>query len=776
MNIKVTVDYANGCYNVTGLHNKDVCIWQWPINDGRKKIKISDIRKGLKDQIHILNYKAKGEEHYSFKAVKDVDPLLYRALTSWDRSNKTNYAIEYLKAVTKDYKIERPAGLPLSMYKDKLKCARLEYLEKAGIDVSYNVALVNTDERLSFFDKLRGIFFARKQREVFGNGIKVNSSFALKNAYYLNDPNIVMDTLEHGDSREQEPPVSEIPTPIKETPTPKSPAKETPVPKSPAKETPAPKSPEKEVPAPKSPAKETPAPKSPEKEVPTPKSPAKETSAPKTPVKEAPVQQDKKTQDEPKNQKTKNLTGGTRKSARERAKKLNEIRRRKGNKSSKKKRTVKNHPTTRKHLTKKQREQAKKRKIRSETPQERNRRLTEAKRENQRKIKEAHERKEAEKAREIENDKELKKEAEKEARAQKLADEITRNLARAEEDDILEDLPLNEPITDGENNNNNNNNNNEQESQKQKSEKKKVLVLKIKNKLNETKFGRRVNAEIRHWTRKIHSAKESIKNFKFKPNPKFKKILITGAVSVLGVITIFAASNAIKNGGFINPNPSSSVPGYTTEDPYQSESPSPDQEPSSSPEVTPPGEQPSDSPEATSPGQEQDDASETTPLGQEQGGGSGTTTPEQGQETGKTDAEKLEEFRQMAFEEYKKAFIIGSKPAVGDMLTDQIYYENPDGTGNFGYFAGYTDYTISHINLISNKGWETVRLEGKSLQDLLSEHPECVGYNIHFINAKTGGGLGFITKDQLEGLIKEKVDSIIESKQQSDLNLEDFMR
>ena len=133
-------------------------------------------------------------------------------------------------------------------------------------------------------------------------------------------------------------------------------------------------------------------------------------------------------------------------------------------------------------------------------------------------------------------------------------------------------------------------------------------------------------------------------------------------------------------------------------------------------------------------------------------------------DTNKTEDQKIEEFRDTAIQTYKEAFIIGEKPNVGDIFKDKTYSQNPDGSGRIGYFNTYQDYSISHINIITDEGWHVVRADGKNLIELLAEYPNCKDYNIHFINSKTGGGLGFVTKSQLDDIINNKINSIIESK------------
>ena len=107
-------------------------------------------------------------------------------------------------------------------------------------------------------------------------------------------------------------------------------------------------------------------------------------------------------------------------------------------------------------------------------------------------------------------------------------------------------------------------------------------------------------------------------------------------------------------------------------------------------------------------------------------------------------------------------FVIGEEPHVGNMLDSQTFSEKPDGTGKFGRFRNQENYKVSHINIVTDKGFITIKTEGKNLKEILAEYPDNRGYNIHFANSKTG--LGFVTQNQLENMINNKVNTIIQSK------------
>lgn len=144
----------------------------------------------------------------------------------------------------------------------------------------------------------------------------------------------------------------------------------------------------------------------------------------------------------------------------------------------------------------------------------------------------------------------------------------------------------------------------------------------------------------------------------------------------------------------------------------------------------------------------------------------------------KTEAEKLAELRDFATEKFKSAIVVGETPNVGDILIDQTFAERPDGTGRTGHFKSNTNYTVSQVDILTEKGYEIVDVAGKDLSSILAEHPDCITYSIHFKNAETGGGLGFVTQSQYEQLIQNKVNEVIKSKTNSNKTIaeDDFLR
>ncbi len=121
----------------------------------------------------------------------------------------------------------------------------------------------------------------------------------------------------------------------------------------------------------------------------------------------------------------------------------------------------------------------------------------------------------------------------------------------------------------------------------------------------------------------------------------------------------------------------------------------------------------------------------------------------------------IKQYKKKFTQSYMNAFVIGEKPAVGDMFDDQTFAPETDGTGFPGHFNEHPDYVLEHILVITDSKWPTIRTVGKSLPEVLAEYPDYIGYSLHF--ADKNGGLGFVTQSKLEGLIKDKVNKIIKN-------------
>lgn len=308
----------------------------------------------------------------------------------------------------------------------------------------------------------------------------------------------------------------------------------------------------------------------------------------------------------------------------------------------------------------------------------------------------------------------------------------------------------------------------------------------IKTKINDGK---------RHWTRKLRDAQDSIKNKKFIPHfsDKAKKMVISGAVTLLALGIVAFGTNSVKNYSKQNVETSKSSISYEIErevddgsdiivevsdkssinDISQQESENEigttsKEEVESKVEIEKMAESKAETESANSIIEENKNKAENKTE----------VKKDSKVKNKKSEKEKIAEFNEVALQKYKNAIVIGKKPAIGDLLKNQTFSENPDGTGKKGKFSKDSNYTIEHINIVTEDGWKVVRTEGKSLNELLAEYPDCTTYSVHFVNSENGGGLGFVTQEQYEKLVQNEVNKIIESRTTNniELNIDDLMR
>lgn len=787
--VKVVVDYTRGYYNIIGIYNDRVYQIHKPIRghdkDGffkasysrrlvklRRKQMERDIKKIIKKD---PNFK------YSEKMIKKVDPLMYKVLQDWDMKSETTYALDYLKTMIQKFDKEQSFYVAREFYDESCASARKDDLARAGIDISYNVGLFNTSKSLNIFDKIKGMIIARNQAKLIKANVK--SSLILKKNYYLDDidrfvsenrPDVDNNTIGE-ESRTEEIHQIQRSVDVQEI--------------------------MEEI--------------------------------DKEEQRLAREKAEKEARDIARQEKNKKRTIHKPQAKKDPAKKSKKY------ENADKKKRVRNHTGVRLGLTKKQRERADRiarkeynshynTQMRSKDEKEARKKQAE---EGMRKANEARklEEERAAEARRLEEERVA--EARRLAEEQKLAEEREAERIRLAEEKAK--LARQERISKITNNRLTRRAKAEvrhwhrklrdaKDSVKNKvfkplaGKKLKIKAPKLKLSKIDSKAVRRIKAEVRHFKRKLRSAKDSIKNMKFKPHlsQKGKKILITGALSVLALGLLFGSSK------MSNVN-RSNIPAETETTTITEEYTEPER--NSELEITEPSdiEQDGAEQEETESGnieQEKIEEQETTPTEKEQDGINSSEveqeetvesgehqsgTVEQGEvnqeetepsdveqeetitpsveqdDTEKIEEEKLEEFREMAIQKYQEALIIGETPQIGDILMDQTYSEKPDGTGNVGYFASHQDYAISHINIVTKDGYEVVEANGKNLSELLAEYPDYITYNIHFVNSKTGGWLGFVTQEQYEKAIQNKINQIIKTKtidKNATLDEDDIMR
>lgn len=186
-NIKVEVDYfSNNCI-ISGFCDGQIKTINRPITGLNDHMAFSRNYSGkkIKNMREYMTYRMEKfqEENpdfeYSRKLINNVDPLIFDALNRWDMMEDTNYAMDYLKSIVQIYDKNKFVGKTKDAYEEECKLARANELRKSGIDISYNVALLNTPISLSIADKIRGIKIAEMQEKLYG--AKVTKNLIIKN-------------------------------------------------------------------------------------------------------------------------------------------------------------------------------------------------------------------------------------------------------------------------------------------------------------------------------------------------------------------------------------------------------------------------------------------------------------------------------------------------------------------------------------------------------------------------------------------------------------------
>lgn len=214
--IKVVVDYTDANYNVIGLHHAefrksyedeitykdDILSIDKPIRgdngEGYYEANYSrNLSKFAKRKMKYCLKKTVEKDsnfEYSLDDMKKTDPVLFMILENWDELNQTHYATDYLKVITKKYDYKKYKKiLTRKEFKNYCRIQRENELEKCGIDISYNVGLFNTSKKINFLDKIRGYFYAKKQKN--NVGAKMNSSLFLNQYYYSDEMDSFCDAI-----------------------------------------------------------------------------------------------------------------------------------------------------------------------------------------------------------------------------------------------------------------------------------------------------------------------------------------------------------------------------------------------------------------------------------------------------------------------------------------------------------------------------------------------------------------------------------------------------
>lgn len=718
--IKVHVDYSVGVYYIEGYIRGNKYNYAKPIKGMDKDMVYkkyysssisSDIRRYM--QKAVFNMKRKDTNFkYSNKLLKKVDPVMFATLQDWDKMAGTNYAFDYLKTAIKE----------IDNIDDKeVLNQRKKELEDSGINISYNVGLINASD-LSLIERIKGIIYSRRQKELLGVNVHystfVNNEFVyedeplgIQNDQYNEELFESLRNVEKGLKPEYYRSDDEILEDLIEV--------------------------EKGL----------------KKRSQNVKIVFEENSyGIHNQDENLDLQEEIEVVDLP----------------------IKEV-------NNKRKRKVKNHAGTRTNLTRKQKIQEMKKNKRSETSFQRNARLKEEKELKRQRaleeIRQAKEQKEAEEQRKIEIQRIMREQKEEEER-RLLEEQRQEEQRKIEFQKILEEKKL-------------------KEEQKKLERKRKILATinsatgTIKSINNNVK--KDLILKTKHWTRKIDNIKDSIKNKKFKPHLG-KRIAITGLLT--GIILVGINYNIMQqdNNNKFNQETTIEKTSELTTKTYseiknevekgsevEAETKTKTKIKAKSKDVA--KTEIKDEAEFEAKDEIEVDAKDETQTKSEveteaemvaEINNENEIEENKQTENNSVDKEKVKEFIDSAIKRYEEALIIGENTEFGDLFSEQTYSENPDGTGIVGNFDDFESCYIDFINIILDNEWKTVRLEGKTLHQLLEENPDYITYNIHFNDKNTGYQLGFITEEQYSQLIQNKIKDILESKSPNIQNQNDM--
>ncbi len=757
--VKVIADLKRGCYTVMGLYHGDVYSLYKPIRgierNGIYKANYSArlMRMRRKQILEDLNrIKRKNPDfNFSKKDIRNVDPLMYKSLEDWDAMNATHYAMDYLKTV-----VQSIDGQSIN---DDEKEIRAENLKKSGIDITYNIGLLKTSKKISMMDKLKGMLIARKQKNILN--ANVNSSLVMsernyeedKNAFKENKDEEIFEFGNHNTEKDNDF-LSKVKEELVELKT---------LPLGAQIERNARVTWDNLVPAEKyeeedpdvknfmeriKVAQEIEERKAEEVKpaVQTVETKKAEEVKPAVQVAEAKKEEAKKEVQTSKTKKKKErpVTQTIQKEAKSKIKRPNHER--------------KSFYEMQMDINEKNALETAKTKIAHAERIER-------------------EAKEEEEKRKLIEDRRLEKEkiarmgAEEKARAERIAKLLIKSeenakkmRAEAEAREYAKKL---------------------EEEAKAKEE----LQLKRRELANGIK------EKVGHWTRKINNAKESIKNMHYQPSKKFRRAIALGAVTLMAATSLSPAMKAdITIQSFNKNNISNDIETkestntideqetktkldfvipeiqsvqekeetkietiVTQKMPETIETIKQDKEPEKIVQENTIKEKEKE--KVASPVVEAQKTQKADKVEKTKTSNTDTTDKEEILQ------KRIEKFREYATQKYMESIIVGETPKSKDILMNQAYSERPDGTGNIAFIGGNLDYHTEYITVVTNKGWDVIDTEGKSLKDVLDEYKE-QGIEVkswNFLISTEKNNLGFITGDEYESIIENNINNIVNS-------------
>ena len=133
--VKINVDYASAKYRLMSYENGNRMTSQITYGDENENSQLLNKEHLKKIKMKLESYLMTSD--YDKKEIKNVDLLLFDILDSFDESNNTSYAKEYLSIVLRDYSNERKNFRTKSEFKKFCRDDKNKRLSDAGFEIVY---------------------------------------------------------------------------------------------------------------------------------------------------------------------------------------------------------------------------------------------------------------------------------------------------------------------------------------------------------------------------------------------------------------------------------------------------------------------------------------------------------------------------------------------------------------------------------------------------------------------------------------------------------------
>ena len=182
--LRVSVNLKQGVYIISEDDGqKTITV---PINEKYDKNTIKGVREEIqRNNRHII----------ARKKLESIDVGVYQAIKQFDSQYGTNHAYGYANAIGKEI-LDAYYDATAKGFEEKMAGIRAAELEKAGVNVEYNISLLGGLGKMKLGERVRAIRTALSQRK---NGINVqfsdNSKQPLLQAPITMEPEIIQDDI-----------------------------------------------------------------------------------------------------------------------------------------------------------------------------------------------------------------------------------------------------------------------------------------------------------------------------------------------------------------------------------------------------------------------------------------------------------------------------------------------------------------------------------------------------------------------------------------------------